>query len=52
MQGDDVLQGERGDPFAAGLDHILDAVGHAQVAAAIDVADVPGMQVTARPQRR
>ncbi|MNV79702.1 hypothetical protein D3C71_1732680 [compost metagenome] len=47
---DDVFQRERGNPFAPGLDDVLDAVGHAQVAALIDVADVAGVQVTTGPQ--
>ena len=39
-----VLQVDRGDPFAARLDHVLGAVGDLHVAVAVDGRDVAGVE--------
>src|SRR5207248_4170734 len=44
VRHDRVLEINRADPFAAGLDQILGAVGDAHVAVGIDAADVAGAQ--------
>jgi hypothetical protein len=38
-----LLQLDRADPLAAGLDHVLGAVEHPQVAVGVDRADVAGV---------
>ena len=48
--GDDVFELERGHPLAAGLDHVLQTVGHLQAAGRVDGPDVAGMEVAAGPQ--
>ena len=50
MLGEQILGLERGDPFAAGLDDVLDAVGDLQRAVRPDVPDVAGVQITVLPQ--
>ena len=47
---DDVLDVERRHPFAAGLHHVLDAVGDLEIALGVDHADVAGVQPAAAPQ--
>src|SRR4028119_1918291 len=47
---EDVFDGLRRDPLATGLDYVLDAIGHLQVALLVDVPDVLGMEVPALPQ--
>ena len=47
---DDVLELQRGDPLAAGLDDVLDAVRDLQVALRVDEGDVAGVQVAAGPE--
>ena len=47
---DDVLELERGNPFASGLDDVLDTVGDPQIAVRRNHADVVGVQVAAGPQ--
>src|SRR5215475_428289 len=46
---DQVLDVERRDPFAAGLDDALEAVGDLQVSVGADDADVAGVQPSAEP---
>src|SRR5260370_36248159 len=47
---DDVLELKGGNPFAAGLDHILDAVGDPQVAVGSYDSDVVRMEVAPSPE--
>ena len=47
---DDVLELERGDPFASGLDDVLDAIGDPQIAVGRNHSDIIGVQITAGPQ--
>src|SRR5216683_5863321 len=48
----DLLELERRNPFAAGLDHVLDPIGDHQIAVPIDGPDVLGMEIAAGPQGR
>src|SRR5580698_2706118 len=47
---DDVFELKRGDPFAAGLDDVLQAIRDPQIAVRSDDPDVVGMEVAARPE--
>ena len=44
MRHRDVLEVDRADPFAAGLDHVLAAVGDLHVAVGVDRGDVAGRE--------
>ena len=44
MADREVLELDRGDPFAAGLDHVLVAVGDLHVAVRVDRRDVAGVE--------
>ena len=44
MADGEVLQLDRGDPFAARLDHVLGAVGDLHVAVRVDGRDVAGVE--------
>ena len=48
----DVLQIDRRDPFAAGLDHVLRAVGDLHVAVGVDRGDVAGGEPAVGVERR
>src|SRR5262249_15289750 len=47
---DDVFELERGDPFPAGLNDVLDAISDLNIAVGTDVPDVVGVQVSTGPQ--
>src|SRR5262249_45695743 len=47
---DEILDVERRDPFAAGLDDVLEAVRDLEVAVGADDTDVAGVQPSAEPQ--
>ena len=44
MTDREIFQIDRGNPFAAGLDHVLGAVGDLHVAAAVHGRDVAGIE--------
>ena len=44
MADREVFQVDRGNPFAAGLDHVLGAVGDLHVAVRVDGGDVAGVE--------
>ena len=44
MADGEVLQVDRGNPFAARLDHVLGAVGDLHVAVRVDGGDVAGVE--------
>src|SRR5215813_5667181 len=48
--GNDVLELERGDPFAAGFDDVLYAVGDLQVAICTHDSNIVGVEITSRPK--
>ena len=48
VPADEVFQIQGGNPLAASLDHILDAISDLQIAAAIDMADILGVQPAAQ----
>src|SRR5262245_1688583 len=48
MADREVLQIDRGDPLAAGLDHVLGAIRHLHIAIAIDGGDVAGVEEALR----
>src|SRR5215831_15601369 len=50
MLEDEVLDVERRDPFAAGLDDVLEAVRDLEVSVGADDANVAGVQPSAEPQ--
>src|SRR5687767_14206284 len=50
MSRDEFLDLQGRYPFAAALDHVLDAVGDLKVVLAVNVADIAGMEVAARPE--
>src|SRR5215467_2492532 len=47
---DEVLDVERGDPFAPGLDDVLEAIRDLEVTVGADHADVAGVEPSAEPQ--
>ena len=50
VEADGIFQLQRGEPLAAGLDHVLDPVGDGHVVVPVDVGHVAGVQVAAAPQ--
>ena len=44
MADREIFQVDRGNPFAAGLDHVLGAVGDLHVAVLVDGGDVAGVE--------